>query len=811
MFVLLVVATNSMIASTMTIISMGESDEQKWVIENVNQQEGGLQNSMVLDSYGNPQIAYFTTYYPAIRRQNLIFTWKDNGKWYSEIVREVNESYPMPTMAVDSQNNPHVIYCGEINGSDGTYYSKKIKDRWYHESFYDPATSPPDMTLRFSLAIDSFQIPQLAYNDHNMDLKYSFKDNGRWVIETLDTNVNEEVELILDSQGSPHIVNSNFEGGLGYAVKYAFRNETGWYSEIVEKRLSRSVSIDVDSFHRPHIAYIDSDGDLKYSFKDNGRWVIETVEDMNSYLIFEDSCSMKLDKTNIPHITYIDLWNEQLKYAEKTSNGWEISTIFFPTHRNDLRSCHLAIDSQGNSHISFFDSSDSTLKYAFRTYNPPEQKTTIKINDVKYKKWNMLNVPFKDTEEANDYIEQFQTEPSSADFGTFKIYALIENTGDYIAEGNIVAKLTGDILMVAYEEEKKTIVPYHFDYEETFSFYAKVGSSINKSLNLQVKYASVISATLEPKDEDDNPVQLDIVISMVAIQVTLTARGNFNEKNYVIHEEILCMGDPGDLLRKWNAELWPKVQEKMLRVFLETYYSQFLNIHLDFQTISNIPTGIYTKPIIIPPGTAKIVVSFLVPKAITLVGLALLPWGATTPVGATLVAVGLAMVVVNNPLPGEATITLETKTAMIQMLETSANMSLEIINIIPNNVQTIDHTVLFSGGTYHVMTTSNSTIIDFLFRKGMVEFNAVGQPDTSGFVYVTIPKTLMNNVTVVYVNGTEAFILRYENMTHTSVYFKYSHTGKITVMPEFSTFVILLMFMTTSLIAVLMKKRNKKH
>jgi hypothetical protein len=169
------------------------------------------------------------------------------------------------------------------------------------------------------------------------------------------------------------------------------------------------------------------------------------------------------------------------------------------------------------------------------------------------------------------------------------------------------------------------------------------------------------------------------------------------------------------------------------------------------------------------------------------------------------------MVVINNPTPGRAMLALETKTATTLTLETSTNMSLEIVQMVPSNVKTENHVVRRSGKEYNVTTTSNSTIDNFAFYKGTISFDADGQIGSRGFTYIVIPKKLVDNVTEIYVDDTPVKFVFDENLTHTFCYFIYEHSAKVLVVPEFPTLLMVSMLMIVSSIVVITKKlKNKK-
>jgi len=410
---------------------------------------------------------------------------------------------------------------------------------------------------------------------------------------------------------------------------------------------------------------------------------------------------------------------------------------------------------------------------------------SIEVVEIESEPWNALNVPFEDVDEATEYIENFELSPIPEDFGKIPVTVTIVNTGYSSATGvSIDARMTGDILMVVLDPDdisNDRVVSYHFDYTETVFTDGTIGAGdkITEELMLPIKYCSLVVGGISLPDPDTNElIPLDIIVPMISVHVTLTIKGNFDDAEYEIPEDILGIGDPIDLLKKWNTQLSQRVQEKEVRVFLETYYSHVLNLKpLVIDINPNIPTGVYETQVNILPGTSKITLTLTIPAVtITLVGFALLPWGATTPIGGTLIAVGLAMIVLNNPPPGTGNVTIETASPEL-------NMTLEVVQLIPKNIQTIDHVVVEDGQTFHVITVCNSTLTDFDFNKEekQISFNINSTSENHIFCHVTIPKKLLrDNAThpwKVKLNDAEIGFIPTENETHSFIYFNVIDTG----------------------------------
>jgi len=434
-----------------------------------------------------------------------------------------------------------------------------------------------------------------------------------------------------------------------------------------------------------------------------------------------------------------------------------------------------------------------------------QKEPFVEIVETKSEPWNLLYVPFGDIDEAKEYIENFEASPSPEDFGNIPVTVDISNTGDLSATGvSIDARMTGDVLMVVLDPadiRDDTAVSYQFDYTESVFTGGTIGmgDEITEKLILPIKYCSLVVGAISLLDNMNVMMPLEIVVPMISVHVTLTIKGNFDDVEYEIPEDILGIGDPADLLKEWNYQLSRRVQEKEIQVLLETYYSHVLDLKPPVIDVNpNIPTGIHETTVNILPGTSKTVLTLKIGVGITFIGIALLPWGATTPIGGTLIAVGLAMIVLNNPPPGMGTVTIETASPEV-------NMTLEVVQSIPKNVQTIDHIVVEDGQTFHVITVSNSTILTFDFSKENKEINffANGSSGTKGFCHITIPGDLLNgNFTAI---NSDITILN-QNQTQASVYLEYDHPNTVvivgtTVIREFPATMFLWVFMIMTLLA----------
>jgi len=131
----------------------------------------------------------------------------------------------------------------------------------------------------------------------------------------------------------------------------------------------------------------------------------------------------------------------------------------------------------------------------------------------------------------------------------------------------------------------------------------------------------------------------------------------------------------------------------------------------------------------------------------------------------------------------------------------------------------------FNAGTwgevsYFVHIISNSTASDFHFNQSgkIVSFNVTGSEATVGFCRVGIPKNLLYSSDIMYwivrLNGTNIPFGRQETDNYTYTFFMYDQSTQniqvigTKVIPEFQSFLLLPLFMITTLLAVTVCRRE---
>jgi parallel beta-helix repeat protein len=127
--------------------------------------------------------------------------------------------------------------------------------------------------------------------------------------------------------------------------------------------------------------------------------------------------------------------------------------------------------------------------------------------------------------------------------------------------------------------------------------------------------------------------------------------------------------------------------------------------------------------------------------------------------------------------------------------------------------------IQWQGETYTITTICNSTITKFDFGityQNAISFNVTGPEGTAGFCRILIPHALLDRNYTVLIDGSPPIMekeLPLSNSTHTYLYFTYTlTTHEVIIVPEFSTTMILALFIIVSLsTACLARKVNCKE
>lgn len=273
-----------------------------WEIESVDSTtSASYKISLALDSNGLPHVAYQQN---EITEDTSVFklkyaTKKDN-QWSIETID--SEAHEAIFLAIDSFNNPHIVY----DSLDGLKYSTQINSEWSIQ-IVDTCLQPLPFAIQFdsderiyilyrcgnieglrlaiwdgmqlntqvintgstvhsaSMMLDFQNSPYIAYTTSLQELNYLFWNGMDWESSIVaNADLAYDVILELDNLGGPRIVYSDENESNNRNLIYAKLNEDTWTFQTLAPNLGVHFAFVLDTFYKPHIAYQTITGDIKY-------------------------------------------------------------------------------------------------------------------------------------------------------------------------------------------------------------------------------------------------------------------------------------------------------------------------------------------------------------------------------------------------------------------------------------------------------------------------------------------------------------------------------------------------------------------
>jgi hypothetical protein len=211
-----------------------------------------------------------------------------------------------------------------------------------------------------SLALDSEDSPHVSYFADNSALRYASRSAGTWEFTTVDGGVADEPSLAIDSQGHAHIA---YFSDAADGLKYAYYDGVAWeFTFLDADQYGRHCSLALDAEGVPCVAYEhDSTHSLRFARCDGDAWVTEVVPGTGSC---SGHVSLALSPNGQPHIVF---YGDGLLLKHATFNGTEwvvddFGSIAAPSDYNAV-----AVDGAGSVHVSYRDDATSDLFYAYRS------------------------------------------------------------------------------------------------------------------------------------------------------------------------------------------------------------------------------------------------------------------------------------------------------------------------------------------------------------------------------------------------------------------------------------------------------------
>lgn len=163
--------------------------------------------SLVLDAADWPHIAYASA--------DLRYTYYNGTNWVSEDVWELGETTCCTSLVLDSTGQPHIAWCAGYHPATSVlWYAARDGAGWHVERLDwgdGPFAGGPGGS---SLALDATGNPHISYDDLGK-LRYAHHDGAAWWIERIGTETGGSTSLVLDATDRAHF--SYATGDLKYA------------------------------------------------------------------------------------------------------------------------------------------------------------------------------------------------------------------------------------------------------------------------------------------------------------------------------------------------------------------------------------------------------------------------------------------------------------------------------------------------------------------------------------------------------------------------------------------------------------------
>lgn len=318
-----------------------------------------METSIAVDASGHVHSIY--AFNECTRYTTIDFTtYCDSRSFYTNYVTNTSGIWMMQpvsssisvdaNIAVATDNRVHVGYADNL----GVTHAVRSADAWIITVVDEKGWCDS------SLAVDSGNNPHLVYyasTPSSLEIRYATNLSGSWVQEVVDIFLNSigcalqtrSISLALDKDGVPHVAYAG--RAPDYGLKHAVKTANGWAVDTVDSGYVRHMAVAVDPSGIVHIVYVNSSGQLKYARTDASySWLIETIE---SY--YATAPAIALDAAGRVHISYI--YRHQLMYATNAGNSWNILILDSNAHSGTA----LVVDRTDKVHISYFCAEN--LKY----------------------------------------------------------------------------------------------------------------------------------------------------------------------------------------------------------------------------------------------------------------------------------------------------------------------------------------------------------------------------------------------------------------------------------------------------------------
>ena len=450
----------------------------------------GRDNSIVVNDSGKVYISYYD-----FTNTSLRYAYTTDTGWSSNAIDNSASVGSKNSIDIDTVGKPRISYY-ESSGSNALkyVYAHFFTGLWQIMTLESSVSGLSDTSIALNKNLSNY--PNIAFIDLSNNLKFG-RRGGAWYSEVVDAGSFRNPALALGNSNEPHISYEDWSlNYLKYATNIYDFSSHSWYTETVDNQANgiKISSIKTDSSNRPRISYSGYDGglylgasnDLKYAKKkSNGSWEIELVDGVEGTDNYATYNSLIIDNGDNPHIAYNG--DNLVKYAKKVGDEWEIDTVDSGKEFEDVS---LDLDLNGIPHISYYNATDKDLKYA--TISDSTSPTIFTLTP---------SVSATDVSRSTNISFQIDDTDTGVDSSTLDVN--IEGTSA-IANGSFQDGFDGTITYDNAGGYDVVINPdTDFDYQQLVEVDVSVSDMADNDLSSDWTFATVRrSSTTDPSSDD---------------------------------------------------------------------------------------------------------------------------------------------------------------------------------------------------------------------------------------------------------------------------------------------------------------------
>jgi hypothetical protein len=317
---------------------------------------------------------------------HLYYAYFDGTSWTTEVADSSPEVGAYASIAVDSDNRPHIAYYDATNGT--LKYATKYSGSWHLKT------------------LDSFTLPTLASDDTRgpIDPELIVSDSPPATRPWLDTaqaeyfpnlmapsavirGAGQYTSIAIDGENKIHISYYQFGEDRNYnKLKYIHGDGFSWDTpQIIQEpgsagnktegkytsiAISKDIVNGVTHYH-PHIVFLDDDyDDARHAYiGEGGRWNWENIYDLSNPFNVGGWLSIAIQSDHTCHVSFYDASHGKLRYARRPNcnkpvgdSNWDKPILSVDT--NSVGKYTSLILDGSTPKISYFDETNDRLKLA---------------------------------------------------------------------------------------------------------------------------------------------------------------------------------------------------------------------------------------------------------------------------------------------------------------------------------------------------------------------------------------------------------------------------------------------------------------